>query len=230
VSSSDLGRWALGALLALAGVAHAPRARAQSSAAAASDPGSSLHDWLYLRLGVGAGASNLDADLAPLDLNVSATGIAIPFEVSGGVTVVPGLALGVGVFAATMPSLSAQIENTQVNGDFSAFLFSVGPFADYVLPGAHGVHAEIGGGYARSPFHADTDDGLEADVTGGGFFLVGGFGWEGRIAEAWGLGALFRFQYAYLTADHAKLNGFDAEVDWKGSLIIPALLVTATFH
>lgn len=224
MSSSDRGRWALGALLALASAVLAPEARAQE----ASESGSSLHDFLYLRLGVGAGASSLDADLQTLDL--SATGLAVPFELSVGVTATPGLALGLGVFGASMPALSAEISNTEVDGTYSELLFTVGPFADYVLPGARGVHAQIGAGYAISPFHADTDSGLKVDVTGRGLSLMGGVGWEGRVSEAWGLGAMFRFQYASLSADRAGFNGTDTDVDWEGSIMIPAVLATGTFH
>src|ERR1051326_4947668 len=91
------------------------------------------HDGLYFRIGVGPGFAlgTLHSDMP----DSTSKGVDISTELAVGMTIRPGLVLGVGTFPMVVPSPS--YDGVDAGGQHVS---ATGPFADYYLEPAHGLH------------------------------------------------------------------------------------------
>lgn len=144
------------------------------------------HGW-YLQgaLGVGLLVDGISGEA--LDASVSGLGGAL--HVGIGYTLLPGLAVGAGLFFGWASEPSAEVENMQGTADsISMTLF--GPMADWYLdPLRDGLHFQLA--LTFGSVHPRGGMLITPDPATGVALVVGG-GYEWRISESWALGALAR--------------------------------------
>lgn len=192
------------------------------------------HDGFYLRLGLGFGSMSGTAKrkFAGLEDEQDGSGGGVASEFALGGTVAPGLVLGGGIYGISVPSPSYEDDNgTSTDGD-QLVLSSIGPFIDYYFDPNGGGHiqAAIALGVASQ---AKGD--LDAAYSGTGVALMFGGGYEWWIGEQWSMGILARLQYfsvkGHPDEDDASALGFNADdVDVEGTFLVPALLLSLTYH
>jgi len=176
------------------------------SRVAAADPD---HDGLYFRIGVGPGFALGTLHSAMPDS--TSKGVDISTELAVGVTIRSGLVLGVGTFPMVVPSPS--YDGVDAGGQHVS---ATGPFVDYYLQPAHGLHFQggllFGAGYIAGSGMRDGKIGL-------GYGATAGAGYDVAVTERWTIGGLARVTayHLYNVADDIRL-------------VSPSLLVTATFH
>jgi hypothetical protein len=107
------------------------------------------------------------------------------------------------------------------DADYGSFSM-IGPFLDvYIAPRA-GFHVQAAPCF--SIVSLGPSDTLSS-LTGFGFGAMGGLGYEGWVADQWGLGMLLRVQYVY-----AAVVEDPADKTFAYQALVPALLLTATLH
>jgi hypothetical protein len=175
-------------------------------AIAAADPD---HEGLYFRIGVGPGFALGTLHSAMPDS--TSKGVDISTELAVGMTVRSGLVIGVGTFPMVVPSPS--YDGVDAGGQHVS---ATGPFADYYLHPAHGLHFQggllFGAGYIAGSGMRDGKIGL-------GYGATAGAGYDVAVTDRWTVGGLARVTayHLYNVADDIRL-------------VSPSLLLTATFH
>lgn len=167
------------------------------------------HDGFYLRVGAGGGYA-LGTLATGSAGDSSSHGANIASELAAGVSLRPGLVVGLGTFPMVVarPSYDAVDAGGQhVSG--------TGPFVDLYLDPAGGLHLQAGLLFAAGYI----DGGQRDSQVGFGYGGMAGAGYDLFVAPEWSLGLLARVT-AY------RLYG----VDDKIRLVSPSLLVTATFN
>lgn len=195
---------------------------------ASADSSPRTHDGFYLRLGLGAGTSLSKGTVQGTDEDVSIKGTAIATEIALGGTPTPGLAVGFGIFNATILSPTYEYQGLDLDGGL-AQLAEYGVFVDYYPDPHGGLHFQAAPGLAvGAAQEGDCDNPcIGSDYSGTGFGVMLGAGYEGWVADEWSIGGLLRLTYASMTLEPD--SAFAA--DFEGTrLLFPALLVTATFH
>lgn len=199
------------------------------------------HDGLYFRFagGLGFGHDSMKADRALPSLNMfafesppldgSGGGMAAVTEVAIGYTPTAGIAFGVGIYTATIPSLSADVSDPRTGSyDYRVSQLAViGPLADwYFFPNA-GFHAQVSPGVGTYVAGAAEPSlaGPQAQAhTAVGFGFMLGVGYEFWVADEWSMGFLGRFTYGAMTGKD------DRGVTWTHDAYAPALLISATYN
>lgn len=198
------------------------------------------HDGFYFRFagGVGGGSDAAEATSAYFEqgsgfsgthYSASGTSFAGATEVALGVTLLHGLALGVGAYTATLTA--PQANSTGVgdgNYTFDASqlaLFS--PVIDwYVMPN-RGFHAEFAFGlatYVAATGVPRTFGPVARAHTAVGTGFVVGVGYEWWVSDEWGVGALGRVL-------RGGTDGSDADgVSWSHTTTTYALMLSATYN
>jgi hypothetical protein len=197
------------------------------------------HDGFYFRFALGgAGLSfagdNVKSDQQQIDgASLDGKGFAIPVHIALGGTVAPGLVLGgaiVGAQAAT-PQFSLRNYGQELTGDLGTItISSLGPFVDYYFNPKNGLHALAAVSYLTASVAegSPTTDGLHVpakDLSGTGFSLAAGIGYEWWVGEQWSLGALAAVQYGSATVKSSN-DDFEAKL----AFLLPGVLGTVTFH
>ncbi|MEB2310218.1 MAG: hypothetical protein OZ921_14530 [Sorangiineae bacterium] len=205
-----------------------------------SNPSTHRHDGIYFRFAGGVGLG-LDFAEATSDYfarpgygdGKSYSGTADTFggatEVAFGYTVTHGLALGAGVYTATLNRPRAT--GTGVGGGDYRFEISqlalFCPMLDFYPMPSRGLHVQAGVGLGTyvagtgrplsygSALHAHS-------ATGTGFVLGAGYEWW--LSDEWGVGALVRLVRSGTDATDA--NG----VAWSHTTTSYALLLSATYN
>ena len=199
------------------------------------------HDGLYFRfaggLGFGHDAMKSDRTLPSLNtfpfqsppLDGSGGGTAAVTEVAIGYTPAAGIALGVGIYTATIPSLTADVTDPRT-GSYKyrvSQLAVIGPVADwYFFPNA-GFHAQVSPGVGTYVAGAAEPSlaGPQAQAhTAVGFGFMLGLGYEWWIADEWSMGLLGRVTYGAMSGKD------DREVSWTHTAYAPAVLLSATYN
>jgi hypothetical protein len=189
--------------------------------------GKRFHDGFYLRLGLGVGY--LLSKWTPSGDSESsggALGFTVPTELAIGGAPVPGFVLGAGWWSINVPVASY----TSGRGDFEkeedgsyGSISMLGPFADIYPAPRSGFHLQVAPCLALvTPGSSDTI--VSDSLSGSGLGVMAGLGYEGWIADQWGLGVLLRGQFAYVEISDDSDNTYD----FLG--VMPGLLMTATFN
>ena len=189
--------------------------------------GKRFHDGFYLRLGVGAGY--LISKWTPAgesDSSGGALGFTVPVELAIGGAPAPGFVLGAGSWAIHVPAATYSAGRGDFEREEDASYGSIsmiGPFADiYPAPRA-GFHLQVAPCLALvAPGGSDTI--VSDSLSGAGVGVMAGLGYEGWVADQWGLGVLLRAQFAYVEIS----DDDDDSYDFLG--LMPGLLMTATFN
>ena len=198
-----------------------------------------VHDGFYLRLALGGayGKDSVEAE----DFKFDGSGPGVAEEIAIGTTVAPGLVIGGGVYAAML--VEPEGDNLEYGGEDldgveaswdSATFGVVGPFLDYYPNPAGGFHLQGAVGIAslsvsdgKMKDGSNTIDLDESDGTGFGAML--GIGYEAWVGDQWSLGVLGRVLYGTPTMED-NLPGGNTEVDWDHKMLIPGVLMSATYH
>jgi hypothetical protein len=185
------------------------------------------HDGLYLRFGVGGGwmYGQMESDALPRDLETK--GLTVPLEFAVGGTPVAGIVIGVGYYGLLLPALSYQMSGggmaeVDEQAKFGAFAAVVGPFVDFYVRPAFGVHLQASPTLVYfAPGQSDT---VNVKLRGLGFGAMLGAGYEIWVAKEWGGGWLLRVQGAMVKLEDEDGNEYDY------LSIMPTGLFTITFH
>ena len=142
-----------------------------------------------------------------------------------GGTVIPGLVLGGGSYGAGIFAPTYEDDESLDAGLLT--ISTLGPFADYYLDPAGGLHVQAAILFATVAQAKGGDElgQVREDSSGSGFGLMLGAGYEIWIGEQWSVGALARVTYV-----SASLEGEDSELEYDFSAFVPALLATFTYH
>jgi hypothetical protein len=198
------------------------------------------HDGLYFRFAMGIGFAHDAAqsnrplpslrqfsfEAVPLD--GSGGGMAAVTEIAIGYTPGAGIALGVGIYTATIPSLTLDVKDPRT-GTYVyrvSQLAIIGPVVDwYFFPDA-GFHAQASPGVATYVAGAAEPslDGPQAQAhTAVGFGFMLGVGYEWWVGDEWGVGILGRISYGSMSGSD------DRNVSWTHTSYAPAILLSATY-
>jgi hypothetical protein len=188
------------------------------------------HDGFFLRVGLGGGyfsarSSDVteggtmapDRSFVPSTFHYAYSGISVVEEFSVGGTPVPGLVLGAGIFGTNvfvtkrdvMRAAGLAFPPDKDNAGITSISL-VCPFVDHYINPSAGFHFLGGPCVAISSF--------PGSGWGGGVGMNAGIGYEAWIGDQWSLGALARFQYARVWLDQPT------------GIILPGLLLVATYH
>ena len=159
--------------------------------------------------------------------------IAIPVELAIGGTPAPGLVLGIGSYGVVWPAPHDKLKNYGQSFESDAgpiLLSSLGPFLDYYVNPSQGLHAQVAATFVNATAAKSRDSQAAKripaqDLTGTGWSLVGGFGWESWIGEQWSAGILGRVQYG-----HATLKGTDSRNELSASFLVLGAIASFTYH
>ena len=179
------------------------------------------------------------------------TGAALATEIALGGSPTPGFVIGGGIYETVV--FSASINEVGDGGGTvpadiewePSTLAMVGPFFDIYPVPSIGFHFQSAAGIAvlsagrgsGTVDHAeqgrlDVGDGLEPR-TFSGAGLMFGVGFEGWIGNQWSMGFLARLTYASVASDAPFTDprtGTDHDVEWRHTVVVPALLWTTTLH
>ncbi len=185
------------------------------------DPTIHNHDGFYLRMALGGGYMT-DSETVSGGLDFTIKGGAGTAEFALGGTPAPGFVIGGAVSAVVASSPTIEHGGTSVTASgMDLNLSLVGLFVDYYFDPTGGLHAQGTVGYGELSVSDDSGNKTTQNPTGPGFNL--GLGYEWWVGEQWGIGLLGRVTYASLKYEMSA--GED-----KHSVLVPALLFTATYH
>jgi hypothetical protein len=182
------------------------------------------HDGFYLRLGLGFGSlsGTVKQTVGSFETESDASGGGVAVEFAMGGTVAPGLVIGGGSYGVSIPTPTYDTDGTEADGD-GLILSSIGPFIDYYFDPTGGGHIQAAVAFAT----ADQGEGDLADsYSGTGYSLMIGGGYEWWIGEQWSLGLLARLQYFNVNGHPDSTD----DVDVEASFIVPALMMSITYH
>jgi hypothetical protein len=117
---------------------------------------------------------------------------------------------------APSPGFELNGQEFEANGDVSQFVIGIGPFADYYLDPAGGLHFQAFVGWGGLETSSEGDVG-GSDPTG--LVMALSAGYDLFVSDEWSIGGMGRFTFAPI--------GYE-EVSY--TTIEPALLLTATYH
>jgi hypothetical protein len=150
------------------------------------------------------------------------SGIGGSLDLAAGITLLPGLAVGGGLFfdQTSKPTLSTSGSGDQTLGGGS--LAMIGPMADwYVNHETDGWHLQ--GALTLALLSYSTGNGTTGSAvsvsSGTGLGVLVGGGYEWPLSDAWGLGVMGRFVFAGVSAD-SFTHGF----------VSPSVLGTLTWY
>jgi hypothetical protein len=189
------------------------------------DPTIHNHDGFYLRMALGGGYLS-DSEKVSNGLDFTIKGGAATADVALGGTPAPGLVIGGAVSAvvASSPTIeSGDVSVTASGVDMNLSL--VGLLVDYYFVPTGGLHAQGTVGYGELSLSDDSGNTTTQNPSGPAFNL--GVGYEWWVEEQWGIGLLGRVTYASLKYS-TRAGGVGVED--KHSVVVPALLFTATYH
>ncbi len=173
------------------------------------------HDGFYLQAATGLGYYSISAESMGLEQSLS--GMTVPMSLMLGGSPMKGLAVGGGFMFDYAPSPTLEVNGQEANlGDISQYVIAIGPFADYYLDPAGGLHFQAFAGWGGLETSAEGDVG-GSDPTG--LMLSLGAGYDFFVSPEWSIGGLGRFTYGSLSMN-----------DVGSTLIEPQLLLTATYH
>ncbi len=176
------------------------------------------HDGFYTRLALGPAL--LSSSWGSTG-SVSVTGMGPALELAFGGTVGRGVVIGGGVYGASF--LSPKIAYSgQSNSIDSASVTTVGPFVDWYPSPEDGWHVQGSVGYAITTYSGSSG---KDSASGTGFGGLLGLGYEAWVADEWSIGGMLRCQYASASI---SASGSSSTVDT--SVLVPAFVVTATYH
>lgn len=189
-----------------------------------------LNSGLYLRMGLGFGATNDLVGTSSTDdedgNRSTVTGIGAVGEVLIGAAMTPEVVFGGGLWLSSMSSASyfydrgaVLPETMQKPRDFAM----VGPFVDWYFARRPGLHVQGGLGFALltgSGWARGNDDGNPG--FGGG--LSAAFGYDSWVSDTWKLGVLARVTSAVLAERSAGETWIHTTTGF------PALLLSATYN
>lgn len=195
------GLAAAGVTLGLTGTAHAD---------------DKTHDGFYLQAATGLGYFSASAE--QLGEEATYSGVTIPLSLMLGGSPMKGLAIGGGFMVDYAPSPSFQLNGQDVdsNVDFSQYVIGIGPFVDYYLDPAGGLHFQGFVGWGGLETSAEGDAG-GSDPTG--LVVALGVGYDLFVSDEWSIGGAGRFTFAPLSLNDVSFTTME-----------PALLLTATYH
>jgi len=191
------------------------------------------HDGFYMRLGLGFGSQGLDASGKDGDVDMGSangSGFSLMSEFALGGTVGSGFVIGGGVYTATLPGGEMSVEANSADGstaqaDLEVSPFGiVGPFVDWYVNPANGLHLQAGVGFATTSFVEPYDNEDSVDLTGPGF--MAGVGYETWIGEQWSMGGVARIMYASLDGEDPS----DSDEVYEANVLVPGVLFSVTYH
>jgi hypothetical protein len=193
---------AAGAMLGFAGTANAA---------------DKTHDGFYLQAATGLGYYSMSGESVP-GAEESFSGMSVPLSLMLGGSPTGGLAIGGGFMIDYVPSPGYQIngEDVDLQVDFTQYVIGIGPFVDYYLDPAGGLHFQgfVGWGGVETSTEGDVGG---SDPTG--LVTALGVGYDLFISDEWSVGGMGRFTFAPLSFNDISLTTIE-----------PALLVTLTYH
>jgi hypothetical protein len=182
-------------------------------------------------IGVGALVGRADAPESASESSsgydeVGSYGISIPVELALGGTPAPGIVVGVGAYGIHVPAATYSAGR----GDFAiedkaeyGATSMIGPFLDLYVNPEGGFHMQIAPSFTTvAPGKSEriaTDE-----ISGLGFGVMGGLGYEGWVGEQWGMGVLLRGQWLMVELET------DSGATYDYMALLPSLLLTATLH
>jgi len=196
---------------------------------AAQDESVHFHDGFYFRFGLGIGSLHVNTTPDEGEGEIITTGTGGAVEIALGGTPTPGFVLGGAIsgMSVSEPDMEMKLGGESYKDtakDETWTQSSIGLFADYYFDPEGGFHAQ--GLLALGVLAVDDTSEADADVSATGPLFALGLGYEGWIAEQWGIGVLGRLTYASLKSD--KIG--DDDVKLNHTVISPALLLTITCH
>lgn len=210
----------------------------------AGSAGEYTHDGFYLRMALGAAriwdsvksgtVTECDSQgyCAGGKWEGTAEGFGAATELAFGGTVGRGVVIGGGIYNHIIPSPTAsnvKFAGVDQNGeiDFETSVFTLyAPFVDFYFDPNQGLHLEGALGFAMLAAGKGKVSGYEftSSQTATGFGFMVGFGDEWWVGSQWSLGLLGRLTYASMSATD------DNDTDWSHKALVPAILMTATYH
>jgi hypothetical protein len=203
----------------VAPAAPAPTEPDADAAPSLAKVGIRTHDGFYMRLAMGPSYFNATWKGGSQDATV--TGVGAGLELAFGGTPVSGLVIGGGISSSYVSSPTISYAGQSADSG-SASLTLAGPFFDWYPSATQGFHLQGSAGVAYASY-ADKSGGNS--VSGTGFGMTAGIGYEVWVGEQWSFGGILRLQYA---TPSIKADGMTTSVDT--STVVPALLIGATYH
>jgi hypothetical protein len=162
------------------------------------EKGRRLHDSFYLRMNVGVGYLNSDAED---DITLSGIGPALGIMIGG--TPTPGFTIGGGIWFDSVSSPTAERGGTSVELDGTVVQGIIGPFVDIFPDPSEGFHVGALIGFAKGSnpsagIGSPLDGGLggpHAGVGGGPFA-----GYDFWVSVGWTLGGMVRASLAPMSS------------------------------
>ena len=199
----------LKALITLSGLAITLTATSPAASAAPR-----VHDGFYMQLGLGLGYYHVGLE-QPADSSIS--GVTIASQIMLGGTLFPGLVLGGGLFVDKAFSPTLKQGGTEVTPDgLSQYVLGIGPFVDYYLNPAGGLHFTgfVGWGGLETSQNGNVGG---SDPTGLSMYVGGGYDWF--ISDEWSAGVLGRIAYGPYSLNSVSYTTIE-----------PSVVGTLTWH
>lgn len=177
-----------------------------------------VHNGFYLRMGLGAGYANLDANAGTPDASVKGSGVTLDLLLGG--TPAPGLAVGGGVVLTNVfgPRLTSETGGAHAINNMPVGM--VGALGDYYLDDTKGVHLQGIVGVAAVQIDDPTVG--TANLLWGPAVVVA-LGHDFWVGDQWSIGPMVRLFWA-------SLKNTDTYINDRHTLWSPSLLFSATLH
>ncbi len=187
------------------------------SASSTAQAAPNTQDGFVFQLSPGLGYYSMTAEDA-LGTEVAFSGETFSLSLMLGGTIMPGLHVGGGFFLDRAFSPTLEIGGQEAAGtpDFQQFVLGLGPFVDYYLDPAGGLHFQGFFGWGGVETSTEAGGAGGSDPTGLVVYL--GAGYDVFLSDEWSVGGMARFAYGPFA-----LN----EIDYP--TIAPALLLTLTW-
>jgi hypothetical protein len=161
-----------------------------------ADAAPRIHDGFYMQLTTGLGYYNVS-----FDPDSSISGMTTPFGLMMGGTVMPGLAIGGGLFFDYSGSPTLEAGGAEGDLGTAQMLLGIGAHADYYLKPEGGLHFT---GFLGWGGLEETEGAGGSDPTGLVIGVGGGYDWW--IADEWSAGVLGKLDYAPLKFNDASFT------------------------
>lgn len=177
-----------------------------------------------MAIGGGFLSDSSTASLGSSSVDIKYSGGAVTGELALGGTPAPGFVLAFGTSFATVPNPTAKAGDIETsNANVNLNLTTVGLLADYYFDPRGGAHIQALIGMGQMSASNDSGDTSNENPIGFAMDLGGGYEWW--VGEQWGIGVLGRLSYGSL-----KWKDSSSDLETKHNVVVPALLLSATYH
>lgn len=196
------------------------------------------HDGLYVRASAGLSyfSDSVESDPLPIGGTAKGTlaGTALTGQIAVGGSIQPGFVLGGGLLLHHVPSPSASdptfgaIHLGQDLNFQPSTLLLIGPYVDYYIAPASGLHFQgsIGYGHLSLGEGRGSTNGIVfvPEQSGGGLAAMLGGGYDWWVSDAWSLGVLGQLTFGIGSGDDST------GLNWTHHVLVPSLLFSAAMN